>query len=239
MIESHFARIRARHALSTEEESAIRDAMGPSRAFEAHHTFIEAGTPLNVSVLLVEGIAGRYKDLSDGRRQITELHVPGDFADLHSFTLKQLDHNLISLTPCRVVLFPHSNLTELTERYPRIARLYWFATNLDAAIHREWVLSMGRRTAIARTAHLFCELQVRLSLVGRAEADGFDFKLSQVDLSECLGLTDVHVNRSLRRLREAGLMTFRGGRVTLHDLDGLREVAEFDPSYLYLSPHPL
>jgi len=239
MIETHFARIRARHALSAEEEAAIRGAMGASRSFDAHHTFVEAGTQLEVSILIVDGIAGRYKDLRDGQRQITELHVPGDFADLHSFTLKRLDHNLIAVTPCRVALFPHSKLAELTEHYPRIARLYWFSTNLDAAIHREWVLSMGRRTAIARTAHLFCELQVRLSLVGRADPGGFDFKVSQVDLAECLGMTSVHVNRSLRRLRELGLMTFRSGRAELHDLPGLREVAEFDPSYLYLDPHPL
>ncbi|MFL9842405.1 Crp/Fnr family transcriptional regulator [Sphingomonas sp. ST-64] len=239
MIETHFARIRARHALSTEEEAAIRSAMGTSLSFEAHHTFVEADTLLDVSILIVEGIAGRYKDLRDGQRQITELHVPGDFTDLHSFTLKRLDHNLIALTPCRVVLFPHAKLAELTERYPRIARLYWFSTNLDAAIHREWVLSMGRRSAIARTAHLFCELQVRLSLVGRADPDGFDFRLSQVDLAECLGMTSVHVNRSLRRLRELGLMTFRNGRAELHDVPGLRELAEFDPSYLYLDPPPL
>lgn len=239
MIESHFARIRARHTLSQEEEDAIRGAMGMSRTFDAHHTFIEAGVLLDVSVLIVDGIACRYKDLSEGQRQITELHVPGDFADLHSFTLKRLDHNLMTLTPCSVVFFPHAKLTALTERFPRVARLYWFSTNLDAAIHREWVLSMGRRTALARTAHLFCEMQARLSLVGMATPDGFAFRVSQIDLAECLGMTPVHINRSLRRLREMGLMTFRGGRAAFQDLAGLQALAEFDPSYLYLNPEPL
>ena len=145
----------------------------------------------------------------------------------------------MALTDCRVALAPHSALTEITEKMPHLTRLYWFSTNLDAAIHREWVLSLGRRSALSRTAHLFCELQARLELVDMADKSGYALPLNQTDLAECLGLTPVHVNRSLRRLREDGLVTFRGGRVDLHDLDGLKKVAEFDPAYLYLDAHPL
>lgn len=239
MIDRHFARIRARHSLDPEEERAIRAIIGPVETVPAHRTFIEGGTRLDHSILILDGIAARYKDLRDGQRQITELHVPGDFADLHSFTLKRLDHALIALTPCLVAAVPHARIAELVTRYPRIGRLYWFSTNLDASIHREWVLSMGIRDALARIAHLFCELQVRLGLVGLADTDGYRLALSQTDLAECHGLTPIHVNRSLRRLREMGVLTFRSGLVQITDHDGLRAIAEFDPAYLYLDPDPL
>lgn len=239
MIDRHIARIRARHSLSVAEEQAIRATIAPGRAVATHHTFIEAGTRLDHSTLILDGIAARYKDLRDGQRQVTALHVPGDFADLHSFTLKRLDHALMALTPCRIAPVAHTRIAELVERFPRLGRLYWFSTTLDASMHREWVLSMGVRDALARIAHLFCELQVRLKMVGLADASGYALDLSQADLAECRGLTPVHVNRSLRRLREMEVVTFRAGRVEITDAAALRAIAEFDPDYLYLDPDPL
>ncbi len=234
MIETHLAKLRARDTISSEEEAVIWASLGEVRDLAAHDTCIRAGQRLSVSTLLLKGLMCRYKDLPGGERQITELHVAGDFLDLHSFSLKQLDHNVMTLTPCRVVLVPHTKLTEITEKYPHLARVYWFLTALDAAIHREWELSLGRRTAIQRIAHLVCELRVRLGLIGEADDTGFALPLTQADLSDCTGLTPVHVNRTLRELRERGLMEFRGRRVSLQDLDGLRSLAEFDDSYLYL-----
>ncbi len=239
MIDKHLARLRARHPLSAEEEEAIRNTMGRSYEVEAHRTFIESGKPLNISILVLDGIAARYKDLPSGDRQVTELHVTGDFADLHSFTLKRLEHNLMAVSACRLVEVQHSALEILTTRYPRIARLYWFSTNLDAAIHREWVVSMGRRTAIARLAYLFCELHVRLGLVGLADAEGYRLPINQIDLADCVGLTPVHVNRSLRRLRELGLVQFRHGQVRMENRPALEALAGFDDSYLYLDPEPI
>jgi CRP-like cAMP-binding protein len=227
-------KLRARHELSLEEEQTIRGAISEVQEERADRNVIRAGEELSWSTLLLDGVACRYKDLRDGQRQITELHVAGDFLDLHSFTLKRLDHNVMTLTPCRVALMPHKNLATITERYPHLTRLYWFATNLDAAIHREWAVSLGRRSAISRLAHLFCELQVRLAIVRLADETGYELKLTQTDLAECLGLTSVHINRTLKDLREQSLVEFRNGRVDIADLVGLRQVAEFDPSYLYL-----
>ena len=153
---------------------------------------------------------------------------------MHSFTLKRLDHHVITLTPCRVAVLPHERLREITEQHPHLTRVYWFGTNLDAAIHREWEVSLGRRTAIAKVAHLFCELYVRLGIVGLTDGLSYQLALTQTDLAECLGLTSVHINRTLKELREAGLVEFRGGEVVIQDLEGLQRVAEFDPSYLYL-----
>jgi CRP-like cAMP-binding protein len=170
MIDAHLLKLRARDQVSAEEERAIRAAVAEIREYPADRTFIRANQELTTSTLLIDGLMCRYKDLRDGQRQITELHVSGDFADLHSFTLKRLDHNLMTLTPCRVGIVPHDRLQAITEAHPHLTRLYWFMTNLDAAIQREWELSLGRRSALARIAHLFCELNVRLGVVGLAES---------------------------------------------------------------------
>ena len=239
MIDAHLLKLRARDKVSPEEERAIRDAVAEIRDYPSDRTFIRAREELTTSTLLIDGLMCRYKDLRDGQRQITELHVSGDFADLHSFTLKRLDHNLMTLTPCRVGVVPHDRLQAITEAHPHLTRLYWFMTNLDAAIHREWELSLGRRSALARIAHLFCELNVRLGVVGLAESGAYDLALTQTDIAECLGLTSVHVNRTLKELRTRGLVEFRGKRVVIQDLSGLERVAEFDPAYLYLESRPL
>jgi CRP-like cAMP-binding protein len=234
MIDKHLMKLRVRDEIGAEEEAALRGAITEIIEYPSDHTFIRAGQELTHSTLLLEGLMCRYKDLSEGQRQITEIHVPGDFADLHSFTLKHLDHNIMTLTRCRIARVPHERISAITEQFPHLTRVFWFATNLDACIHREWEVSLGRRNALERTAHLFCELQVRLGIVGLSDDTGYALQLTQTELAECLGLTSVHVNRVLKDLRERRLVEFRSGRVKISDLAGLREVAEFDPLYLYL-----
>lgn len=234
VIDAHLMRLRARDTISAAEEQAIRAAVAEVREHPAGTVFIRRGDELTHSTLLLDGIAARFKDMRGGERQITELHVSGDFADLHSFTLKRLDHDVLALSRCRIALVPHDALRRITEEHPHLTRVYWFLTNLDAAIHREWEVSLGRRDAAGRVAALFCELHARLGIVGLAREDGFDLPLTQVELSECTGMTPVHVNRVLRELREEGVVVFRNGRVAIGDMARLRRIAEFDPTYLYL-----
>jgi CRP-like cAMP-binding protein len=238
MIERHLMKLRARDNVSAEEEQVIRSL--PSQIVEVppDQTVIRHGVDLHQSTLLLDGWMARAKDLPSGQRQLAELNVAGDFVDLHGFTLKRLDHDIISISPCRLALVPHERVQMMTERYPHLTRLYWFGTNLDGAIQREWTLSLGRRTAIARMAQLFCELNIRLGIVGLADGDSFEFPLTQSELSECLGLTPVHVNRTLQELRRMGLVEAQNRRVNILDLNGLRAAAEFDDAYLYLNKTP-
>jgi CRP-like cAMP-binding protein len=238
VIERHFAKLRARGVLSPEEEQAIRASVAEIRTVPADTLVVRAFEVQDHSTLLLDGILCRFKDLRNGQRQITELHVAGDFADLHSFTLKYLDHDVMSLTPCRVAIVPHRALLGLTERFPSLARSYWFSTNLDASIHREWELSLGRRNAMARVAMLLSEIHQRLLIVGLADAGGYDLALTQTDIAECTGLTNVSVSRILRDLREAGAALVGSGRVSILDRDALWRTAEFDPRYLYLRRRP-
>lgn len=237
-LETHLRKLRKRDQISALEVEAIEGSIAEVRTLPADIVAIREGHELNVSTLLLDGWMGRTKMLATGERQITELHVAGDFADLHSFTLKRLDHDVVTLSECTVAIVPHQKLREISERLPHLTRVYWFMTNLDASITREWTLSLGKRQALARMANLFCELYVRLEIAGRTEGLSYEFPLTQAEISECLGLTGVHVNRTLQELRRLQLIQVAAKRVSILNFAALQAVAEFDPSYLYLERRP-
>lgn len=234
MISVHLKKLKRRTELSYEEERALREAITEIRQVPADQVIVRGGEELNSSTVLLDGWMARSKDLAGGERQVTELHVAGDFADLHGFTLKRLDHDIVTLSNCVVGVVPHERLQKITEKFPRLARIYWFTTNIDAAITRELALSLGQRSAMSRMAHLFCELYVRLDAVERARPDGYEFPLTQRELAECLGLTVVHANRTIQELRRRGLVELGSRRLTILNRAGLEGLAEFDPYYLYL-----
>jgi len=239
MITAHLKKLRKRTEISPEEERVLRSLIVETRRVPADRILIRAGEELTNSVFLLDGWMARSKDMATGERQVTELHITGDFPDLHGFTLKQLDHDIVTLSECTIGLVPHERLLEVTRDYPHLTRVFWFSTNVDAAITRELALSLGQRSAIARMAHLFCELYVRLDVVGRTKGNRYEFPLTQRELSECLGLTVVHVNRTLQELRRKGLVEFENRHLTILDRLGLEGIAEFDPNYLYLERRPV
>ncbi len=189
-------------------------------------------------MLVVTGFTTRYRDLSDGKRQITAIHIPGDFVDLHSFLLKEMDHSVGALSTCRVITFPHRNLTRLTEQHPHLTRLLWLLTLLDSAINREWIVAMGRRSAAEQLAHLICEFCARLEVIGQVKDMTFTLPITQVELSDALGISPVHVNRVLQELRGENLFTWQNQTIRILDWPRLQERAEFDPLYLHLNREP-
>ena len=140
--------------------------------------------------------------------------------------------------PCRIATVPHHRLRTVTERYPHLTRLLWLDTLIDAAIHREWIAGLGRRSAVSRLAHLFCELLLRCDAVGLAKGLAYDLPLTQIIVADVLGLSTVHVNRSLQELRQLRLVRFEGGLLEILDWQRLTVVADFDPSYLNLRSEP-
>ena len=234
MIDKHLMKLRARDDIDPREEAVIRDSVKGIIKARAREVVVHEKKPIDFSTILLSGIAARQQDMRDGTRQILELHVPGDFTDLHSFTLKYLDHDIVAISDCSFAVIPHARLREITKNYPQLTRVYWFATNLDASINREWEVSLGSRTAVARMAHVFCELHVRLEIVGLVRHGSYDFPVTQQQLAEMLGITAVHANRTLQQLRKDGVVEFARGVVSIRDLDRLKAAAEFDPDYLYL-----
>lgn len=194
---------------------------------------MRAITPAESSLLL-DGFAARYKIFSNGRRQITAIHVPCDFVDLHSFILKTMDHGVLALTPCRVAVVPHGALERITDEHPHLTRLLWLNTLIDGAIHREWLTAMGRLSATAHMSHFICELFLRLKVVGRADGDTIQLPLTQAELGDTLGLSTVHVNRVLQELRKDGLIRWQGDALRILDWERLKKVGEFTTTYLSL-----
>jgi CRP-like cAMP-binding protein len=158
--------------------------------------------------------------------------LPGDFCDLHVAILGEMDHSIATLSAARVVDIPRSEIDRLLER-PALARALWWATLVDEAVLREWLVNIGARDATKRLAHLFAELSVRLRVIGLANGDSFDLPITQEELGDTMGITTVQVNRSLKKLREEGMLTMAGKHVTITDPERLIEYSGFNPNYLH------
>jgi CRP-like cAMP-binding protein len=193
----------------------------------------EGERPNHVHVIL-EGWAARYKTLSDGKRQIVAFLIPGDFCDLHVAILGHMDHSIVALTRCRVAYIPSAELDTLTSNHNGLTKALWWATLVDEGVLREWILNLGRRDAIERIAHLLCELHARMEMIGLVENDRLALPLTQDQLADATGLTAVHVNRTLQRLRSENLIEIGGGMLTLLDVRALREKAGFNGNYLHI-----
>jgi CRP-like cAMP-binding protein len=166
----------------------------------------EGDKPSDVHLIL-QGFACRNKISPSGVRQIMAYMVPGDFCDLHVAVLKQMDHSISTLSECEVVDIPLTTIEEMTAR-PQLARSLWWATLVDEATLREWIVNLGARDAREKVAHLFCELLIRLRSVGLAKANEFQLPITQRDLADTVGLSHVHLNRVLQGLRADGLVEF-------------------------------
>lgn len=211
----------------------LRRAGSNSFVVERHSDIIREGDAPSDVHLIVEGFACRYKHTATGARQIVAYLVPGDFADTHVFVLNAMDHSIGALSPCRVVPIPRATILALLER-PAIARAMWLATLVDESVLREWIVNVGARNAKERVAHLMCELLARVKAVGLAADDSFDLPITQAELGETMGLSTVHVNRTLQALRAEGLITFKGGQLVVLDAARLGAISSFNSKYLHL-----
>lgn len=200
-----------------------------------NETIGREGHRVHHCVLVLEGFVTRFQDTRDGKRQILSFYVPGDIPDLQTLHLPTMDHSLASITPARVALIPHEALLSLCDRNRRVAGALWRETLIDAAIARTWLRCVGRLSAHARVAHILCELYTRLDAVGLAE-DPIRMPITQAEFADAMGLSVVQVNRTLRDLREEGLITVQKREMVVHDLPRLMQVAEFDPLYLHIDP---
>jgi CRP-like cAMP-binding protein len=220
--------------LSDEDKRLLDDVVRPARDVGPHEDLVREGEAPNSVHLILDGFACRYKVLPSGARQIMAYLVPGDFCDLHVFILKVMDHSIGTLSRCTVVSIDRARILELTER-PAIARALWWATLVDEATLREWVVNVGARPADKRVAHLLCELLVRLRAVGLADGGSYELPITQTELADTVGLSAVHVNRVLQRLRTLELITLKSGRLVISDVAKLNEFSGFNPNYLHLT----
>jgi CRP-like cAMP-binding protein len=220
--------------LAPEEKAALLRLPLRLRAIAADQDIVREGDVPSECCLLVGGFACRYNVTAQGRRQILSFHISGDIMDLHSLHLGVMDHSVATLVPSQLAFIQHDDLRTLMRDHPRLVDLFWRDTLIDAAVFRQWTLNVGRRQAPARLAHLLCELLVRLRAVELVEDHVCDLPLTQIELADALGISNVHVNRVLQDLRGQDLITLHGKTLKVLDWEGLKTVGEFDPTYLHL-----
>ncbi|GJE51746.1 hypothetical protein GOFOIKOB_4808 [Methylobacterium tardum] len=219
--------------LAEEDRTAILDLPHTVRNLPGRHDIARFGERPSQCCLVLQGWVSRYAALSEGGRQILSFYVAGDMPDLQSLHLHRMDHNLATLTACTIAFIPHDALHRVLRRHPDLANALWRDTLIDGAHYRERITSLGRRQALGRVAHLFCELYLRQRAVGLTNGLSFSLAPKQAELADALGLTSVHLNRVLRTLRARKLVTLSGGVLTIEDWDALVAVAEFDPTFLH------
>ena len=223
---------RLRSALTGDEKQRIENLIETEHRLESGERIARRGAECSSSTILIEGFAIRVLE-RQSRPHIVSLQVPGDFIDLHGFALKRLDHDIYALGPARIGRVSHTRLRQVIGQQPHLARLLWFSTLLDAAIHREWILKLEDLNAAQRVAHVFCEICRRLEMVGLGDPQGFSLPLTQAQLASMCGTTAVHMSRALRRLSNETGATFRHGRLDCPNPAALAQFCEFDASYLY------
>lgn len=223
---------RLRSALTDGEKQLVEDLIENEHDLAGGELIARRGEECGSSTILIEGLAIRVIERG-GQNHIVSLQVPGDFIDLHGFALKRLDHDIHTLGPAKVGRVSHARLSEVIGRHPHLARLLWFSTLLDAAIHREWICKLEELSAAQRVAHVFCEICRRLEMVGIDAHRGFSLPLTQAQLASMCGTTAVHMSRALRRLRNETGASFRHGRLELPDPAALAAFCDYDASYLY------
>ena len=220
--------------LPEQDRRLLDEVVARTRKLGSHEDIIQEGEAPNNVHLVLKGFACRYKLLPNGARQIFAYLIPGDFCDLNIFILKTMDHSIAALSPCTVVDIPRDRVLDMARR-PDIGRALWWATLVDEAILREWIVNLGQRDAEHRTAHLFSELHLRLASVGLVDDGAFDLPITQIELGDTLGLSAVHMNRCLQSLRASGLIIFKHGRLVIPDVGLLHAMCDFSPNYLHLT----
>ncbi len=238
VIETLLLNLEQRDSLSDAEKEMLRSIAGREKRFSANEDIVTEGTRPNTSTMLLDGFAARYKVTPEGARQITAIHIAGEFVDLHAFLLKTMDHGIVALSNCTVAFVDYPDLKKITEDWPHLTRLLWLDTLIHGGIHREWIVSMGRRSRTSHLAHVICELYLRLKVVGHTQGWAFHFPLSQAEMADVLGISLVHMNRVIQALRRENLITWTKDTITILDWPRLQSVAGFDPTYLSLNAEP-
>ena len=222
--------------LTASDIKALENVVTSPRCYTPYQDIVREGAEPDPMLVILEGWACRYKILSNGSRQIIGYLLPGDYSDLPIGFPTEMDHSILSITATTVASISRSELQNLTDLHPRIDQALSLAHRSEEGILRSWIVSMGRRNAMERIAHLLCELYLRLRHIGLAEEGAFSLPLTQAILADTLGLTPVHVNRTLMELRLTGIIAVCRGHVTIINPKRLINIAGFSDNYLHLGP---
>jgi len=225
-------RLMVRSQLSAAQQHAIRSLPGRIERLRAGHDVIVPGEHTDESCTVVRGLMSRFDMMLDGGRQTVALYLPGEMCDLHSVPVPTSGWGLETLTETTVLFVPHEALRALTHD-ASLALALWRDTTVDGSVLAKWVANMGRKQAVARVAHLLCELGTRVEQLGLGARNAYALPMTQAQMAEAAGMTSVHLNRTLKALADRGI-SFTRGTVRIADWQATVRLAEFDPAYLLL-----
>lgn len=220
------------HSLSAEERVFLQALESRSVMVPPRRALLSEGRPHEHVLIVRTGWLIEYKMLRDGRRQILNFRLPGEVAGLELLAYGRAVHSVRSLQAAEVARLPLDALAELQQRFPRLATVLFIQTLREEAILHEWQLNLGRRRAEEKVAHLLMELLHRMRVRGLSDGDAFPMPVTQQELADCVGLTAVHVNRVLGRMRAQGLFVRNGRMLQVTDPERLIQIGRFDPRYL-------
>ena len=228
------AKLERRSPLPDADRAALLAVPCAVRSYLPSETVLDEDVSATHCAIVGKGFVSRVKHLDGGARQIVALHIAGDAVDLQSILFTKTDHQLTAHAPMDVCWIAHGDLLDLATRRPVVAKALWLDTLVDASIFREWTANVGQRSAQQRIAHLFLEMHARLDAIGLVDGDAYELPLTQTSLAEALGLSLVHMNKSLQVLRQTGLVATRHRTIILENRAALVSFTGFDPSYLHL-----
>jgi CRP-like cAMP-binding protein len=233
-LEGFIKRLTSRSALSEQELLALHSLRGHVVTLSPHTDLVRQGQHVEYASLVVKGLVGRFGQNKDGGRQITCFHIPGDMADLSSLVSPQATWGLTTLANTTILRLAHRDLRGAAATLPGIAEAFWRDCVADGSMLSEWLVNVGRRNATSRLAHLFCEMGIRYELAGEGDRHCYRLPATQTDLGDATGLTAIHINRTLRSLRDLLILTLRAQTVTVLDWAKLAVIGDFDDAYMEL-----
>ena len=232
-------KLSARSPIGAAERAALLALTGRVHRFEAHRDIVSEGERVGHASFVASGLVGSFGQTRCGLRQIIALHLAGDMANLNSVVVPEASEALQALSEVTIVQVPHADLRDIADCYPALAAAFWRESAVRNAIAAQWTVNLGRRNAASRMAHLYCEIGCRENGGDGYDGLSFGFPATQANLADMLGLTPVHVNRTLQQLREQRLIQHSRRIVTIMDWHGLANLGEFDSAYLQLGAQEL
>ncbi|WP_340162376.1 Crp/Fnr family transcriptional regulator [Vreelandella songnenensis] len=213
---------------------ALEHYITPIRSLRKSEDLIRVDDSPNEVSILLEGWATRYKVTDNGKYQALGFLIPGDACDIHITLVDKMDHSICAVIPSQVTSIPKHRIQELYESHPRLSRALFWSMLVDEATLRQWLVNIGGRQADQRMAHLFCELLIRSRAAGLTDDHSFMLPITQQQVGEAMGITPVHTNRVISKLRSEGLVSWENRSVTIHDWERMKVFSDFDANYLHL-----
>ena len=233
-IDRLFAKLSNHAALDRADRDAIERAFGRDvRLLEAGIPIVEAGEAPRAIHVLLDGWAVREFELATGRRQIVSILMAGDVVDFNAFMMASADARVRTVGNACVASIDRAALSRLNQDSPRVGQALWWEAMVSASIQREWSANIAARRAEPRIANLLCTLLARAMLVDMAQDDRIECPLTQGDLANACGVTQEHLNRTLRGLRAQGVVAVQSGTIVITDPRRLAEIASFSPAHLH------